>query len=106
MHMYVTCTVYLVQGGEEVDYTRSRGGMESGEQVSECDLVLCHEVVHHHLPFPERGHAHHEEVGGQEEVKDFLPPGLPGDLEPTEGGQQLGTVEVALLVSNAEKHMR
>ena len=72
--------------------------MESGQEVSERDLVLRHEVVHHHLPLPERGHAHHEEVGGKEEVKDLLPPGLSGDLEAAEGGQQFGAVHVALLV--------
>ena len=75
--------------------------MESGEKVSECDLVLRHEVVHDHLPFPERVHIRCKEVWTQEQIKDLLSPGLSGDLEPTQGGQEFGTMHIALLVLRA-----
>ncbi len=96
---------YLVEGREKVDDPWSRGGMETRQEVSECDLVLRHEVVHHHLPLPQRGHTHHKEVGGQEEIKDLLPPGLPGDLEAAEGGQQLGAVQIAATLTNTTQDL-
>lgn len=58
--------------------------MESGQQVSECDLVLGHEVVYDDHPLPERRHTHDKEVMSKEEVKHFLSPRLPGYLEATE----------------------
>lgn len=72
--------------------------MESVEKVPESDLVLCHEVVYNHLPFPQGCHTHHEEVRRQVQVKHLLPPGLSGDLEPTQGSKEFRTMHVALLM--------
>ncbi len=66
--------------------------MESSQQISECDLILSHEIVHNNLPLTQWGYAHDKEIVGQEKIKDFFPPRLPGHLEATQRGQEFGGV--------------
>ena len=87
--------VYLFERGKDVDDISRRRRVEPCEQVSECDLVLGHQVVDDHLPFPESLQLHGKEAWVEEEIESLLSPGLPCHLEPTQRGQQLHCVHVA-----------
>ena len=76
--------VYLFKRGKDIDDISRCRRVKPGEQVSERDLVLGHQVVDDYLPFTESLQLHSKEAGVEEEIERLLSPGLPCHLEPAQ----------------------
>lgn len=85
MYMYreVTTSSHLFNRDEDVDYSGCIGRVNSGQEVSEGHVILCHQVVHDHPPFSQTCHAHLKERWGEEKLEGLFTPRLPAHLEPT-----------------------